>query len=610
LQKIHASGKSLLGILNDILDVSKIEAGKLELDRTLFDLEEVMETLATIVGNQSEGKELEFLMETARNVPTSLIGDPLRLGQVLINLVGNAVKFTETGEVVVRVGLEAEAGEQVTLRFTVTDTGIGMTQKDIDKLFQPFTQADTSITRKFGGTGLGLTISRRLVEMMGGKIRVESTPGVGSKFTFSARFKKAEKQGGYRQSVLADLRGLRVLAVDDSDSSLRILSSYLESFTFEVTTANSGQAALDAVRQANEAGRPFALAIVDWKMPQMDGVELAQIMRGMTDLRVRPKILLISAHGLNEMSLYAKDRVVDGILAKPFQQSKLFDAIARVSGRDGMATGKFKIAAQFNQALVAKIRGAHLLLVEDNPINQQVAQELLDNLGIGICIAENGEEAIALLSEGSFDGVLMDMQMPVMDGVTATREIRKNPKFASLPIIALTANVMISEQNEFLDAGMNDHIGKPIDPDRLVATLARWVRPARLSASVPVSMPLLQEALPDLPGIDVAESVRRVGGKVAVYYSLLDKFRVGERHTLVRIREAMFRHDLSGAERLAHTLKGTAGTLGAHALQQQAALLEEALRTGGCTDAQLQELEQALVALLENIDQAFEARVA
>lgn len=604
LQKINVSGKSLLGILNDILDVSKIEAGKLELDRTSFQLDDVMENLATIVGNQSEDKNLEFLMDTAMDVPQSLIGDPLRLGQVLINLAGNAVKFTEMGEVVVRVELEHESGDQVTLRFTVSDTGIGMSEKEIGRLFQPFTQADTSITRKFGGTGLGLTISRRLIEMMGGKVSVESQPGAGAKFIFTARFKKAEKQGGYRQSVLGDLRGLRVIAVDDSPSSLQIMKSYLESFGFDVTVAGNGRDALSEVRLANQREKPFSLAVIDWKMPQMDGIELAQKLREMADLRVTPKILLVSAHGQNELSLHAGGRVVDGVLAKPFQQSKLFDAIVKAAGRDGVATGKFKIAAQFNQALVAQIRGARLLLVEDNLINQQVAQELLENLGIGVCIAENGEEAITMLSEEAFDGVLMDMQMPVMDGVTATREIRKNPRFATLPIIALTANVMLSEQNEFLNAGMNDHIGKPIDPDKLVVTLARWVRPAHPNTARQIQ----SEPLPNLPGVDVAEGVRRVGGKIAVYYSLLDKFRVDERNTVERIREAVSRRDLKVAERQVHTLKGIAGTLGARALQNGAEILESSIASGDCSETALRLVEQELVALIANIDHAFASR--
>ena len=611
LHKIHSSAKSLLGILNDILDVSKIEAGKLEMDRTLFDLEEVMNNLATIVGDKAEEKNLEFLLETAPNVPSFLIGDPMRLGQVLINLAGNAVKFTEKGEVVVRAELEGEAGDQVVVRFTVSDTGIGMRQPEIDRLFQPFSQADSSITRKFGGTGLGLVISKRLIEMMGGSVRVESTPGVGSKFVFTAEFQKAEKQANYRQSDLNDLRGLRVLAVDDSESSLHILKSYLESFTFEVAVARNGEDALQLVRRANDGGVPFALVILDWKMPQMDGMELADSLREMPDLSVRPKILLISAHGQNEMTLQMNFRVVDGILPKPFQPSKLFDAIARISGRDRMATGRFRIGAQFNQEHIAQIRGARLLLVEDNKINQQVAQELLEGFGVGVLVAENGEEALALLDEEAFDGVLMDMQMPVMDGVTATREIRKNPKYAQLPIIALTANVMVSEQNEFLDAGMNDHIGKPIDPDRLVATLARWVRPSK-----PQPMPqvptkrAVEVPLPELPGVNVSESVRRVGGRVSTYYALLEKFKNSEGDAVARMRSALADGDQAAAQRQAHTLRGIAGTLCAESLQYHAGLLEECIKSGQPDEIEthLLQVDQELTELIAAISRALEVR--
>ncbi len=479
LQKINGSAKSLLGILNDILDISKIEAGKMEMDRIPFELEEVMGNLSTIVGVRSQEKNIEFRLETAPNVPSSLIGDPLRLGQVLINLAGNAVKFTEKGEVLLRVDLEKESDDQVTLRFTVKDSGIGMSKKEIDNLFRPFTQADTSITRKFGGTGLGLSISKRLVEMMGGRIWVESASGSGSKFIFTARFH------------------------------------------------NAGTS--------------------DW---------------------------------------------------------------------DSLALSQFRIAgAQFNQALVSQFRGARMLLVEDDEINQQVAREMLESYGIQVALAVNGEEAIAKLKEEQFDGVLMDMQMPVMDGVSTTREIRKNPQYAELPIIALTANVMVRDQKEILAAGMNDHIGKPIDPDRLVAILAKWVHPSR-----PVEIPLPRETvpvsatemLPNLPGVTVDASVRRIGGNVAFYYSLLDKFRVSERDVVPRIREALASNDTKTAERVAHTLKGIAGTLGAEVLQDLAEQLEHDIRDGsfGNVESLLAQTEKEIESLIAKIDRVIEARAS
>jgi signal transduction histidine kinase/DNA-binding response OmpR family regulator/HPt (histidine-containing phosphotransfer) domain-containing protein len=611
LHKINKSAKSLLGILNDILDVSKIEAGKMEMDRMPFELEEVMGNLSTIVGIKSQEKHLEFLLETAPDVPSMLVGDPLRLGQVLINFAGNAVKFTEKGEVIVRAELEREEGDQVILRFTVQDTGIGMSQKEIDRLFRPFAQADTSITRKFGGTGLGLTISRRLIKMMGGDVRVESVPGKGSKFIFTARFRKSNQQAHTGQAENKLLRGLRVLAVDDNKSSLHILRKYLENFTFDVAVADNGLEALNAVRRANDEGRPFSLVIVDWKMPHMSGVELAGKLRNMAGLSVKPKLLLITGYGQHE-----SPPQVDGILEKPFQQSKLFDAVARISGWDSLATGKFMLSgAQFNPVLVSQFRGAHLLLVEDDEINQQVAREMLENYGIRVTVAENGEEAIAALKAAQFDGILMDMQMPVMDGLSAARAIRSDPQYSRIPIIALTANVMVSEQNEVLSAGMNDHIGKPIDPDRLVVTLAKWVHPARTSV-----VPAAQEAapkpaapaaaIPDMPGVSVAASVRRIGGNVALYYSLLEKFRANQRGIVSDIRKAVAASDPKTAERLAHTLKGLAGTLGAESLQSPAALLESDFKNGSSENIEplLLQVEQEVANLIGKIDRAIETR--
>ena len=616
LKKINVSAKSLLRILNDILDISKIEAGKMEIEHITFELEEVMGNVATIVGNRAHEKKLEFLMQTAPDVPPLLVGDPLRLSQVLINLAGNAVKFTQHGEVTVRVLRARETKDEIVLRFTVIDTGIGMSQQEIDKLFQPFTQADSSTTRKFGGTGLGLTISKRLVEMMGGRIWVESNPGYGSRFIFVARFQKPAKQLDYRQAAINDLRGLRVLAVDQSQNSLQILKGYLESFDLEVATAGNSEDALNMVSRANGEKNPFGLVVINCKLPEMDGIDLARKLHEITFLSFRPKVLMITSSDQDELMLKIDDQMVDGILAKPFQQSKLLDAVSKVSGRSVLSSGRFKIInEQLNPEVISHIRGARLLLAEDNDINRQVAEEMLEGFGIDVTTAENGEEAIALLAAEEFDGVLMDMQMPVMDGVTATRVIRKNPRFSELPIIALTANVMVSEQNEFLEAGITDYIGKPIDPYRMATTLAKWVRPKRTAGETPVK-PMEQksesgaEPLPDLPGISVAESVRRIGGNVALYFTLLDKFRVKERDIAARIREALAADDPATSERLAHTLRGTAGTLGAKILQDLAASLESSIHKAefGEVDSLLERIEQELSAFIASIDHALEKR--
>jgi CheY-like chemotaxis protein/HPt (histidine-containing phosphotransfer) domain-containing protein len=407
---------------------------------------------------------------------------------------------------------------------------------------------------------------------------------------------------------------MHVLAVDDSERSLLILKNYLESFCFYVTLASNGREALSSARKANKDGKPISLVIVDWKMPQMDGIEIAHELRAMDELSIKPKVLLISNSSLHEMSPYLERNLVDGIMEKPLQKNKLFEAVAKVSGVNKLQTGKYRVTgAQFNMTLVDQVRGARLLLVEDNEINQQVAQELLQGFGVEVVIAENGVEAIVCLKEEKFDGVLMDMQMPEMDGITATREIRKNPQFGSLPIIALTANVYASEQNEFLAAGMNDHIGKPIDPDQLITVLAKWVRPMRTTESALPAQPVpanVTMPLPEIAGVKVAESVRRLGGKVALYYALLEKFRVSEHNAVTKIREALAAEDHKTAERLAHTLRGITGTLGAEKMQNLAELLENSIKNGSLEtiESQLVQIEQDLASLIVSIDHALELR--
>ena len=515
---------------------------------------------------------------------------------------------------VVRVARARETNNEIVLRFSVIDTGIGLSQKEIDKLFHPFTQADASITRKFGGTGLGLTISKRLVEMMGGRIWVESNPGFGSRFIFVARFKKVEKESIHNLVPLDNLHGLRVLAVNQSENGLQILKGYLDSFALDVSTASNTGDALDLVRKANEERRPYGLVIIDCKLPEMNGIEVARKLREITFLSFRPKVLLITSSDQDEMMLQMDNQLVDGILAKPFMQNKLLDAIHKVSGRGVLSSGKFRIISdQLNPELITLIRGARMLLVEDNEINRQVAQEMLEGFGLDVTTAQDGEEAIALLKNEQFDGVLMDMQMPVMDGVTATHEIRKNPRFAKLPIIALTANVMVSEQKEFLEAGVTDYIGKPIDPAHLVATLAKWVRPIRATESIPAENAFQDSAaepLPDLPGINVAESVRRIGKNVALYYSLLDKFRLKERDIADRIRAALAANDNETAERLAHTLRGITGTLGADTLQELSASLESSIHKAESAeyDTLLARIDRELATFIAGIDKALETR--
>ena len=615
LQKVHGSAKSLLGIINDVLDFSKIEAGKMEVEHVRFELEDVLGNLATVISTKADEKGLEFLFETSLNVYPHLMGDPLRLGQVLINLAGNAVKFTEKGEVLVLTEVENETADEVILRFTVQDSGIGMMQEQIDKLFQAFTQADSTTTRKYGGTGLGLSISKRIVGLMNGKIWVESTPGEGTKFIFTARFGKAVDRRAVKRDLLnVDLHGMNVLVVDDNATSRHILQSYLESISFKVTKAADGIEALQVIEQADREGAPYQLVVLDWKMPGMDGIKAAQKIHEMAGLSQIPKILLISSFSQNEMLQHLEnDSVVDGILAKPFQQSELFNAAMEIFGH-GEANGKRKaVTALFHPELAAKISGAYLLLAEDNEINQQVARELLERAGVTVAIVENGKEAVARLWEEKFDGVLMDMQMPVMGGIAATREIRKNPRLAGLPIIAMTANVMAGDREQCLAAGMNDHITKPLDPNQMVATLAKWItptQPAALPAAPKPETAQAPETLPNLPGVRVAEGMRRMDGSVTAYCAILDKFRNGQQNTLAEISLSIAANDWGKAELLAHTLKSLLGTVGAEKLKNKATELESAIhgRVNAQVELLLPAVDAELIPLFAAIDRALHLR--
>lgn len=618
LQKIYGSAKSLLSIINDILDISKIEAGKMELEEVSFKLEDVIGSISTIVATKAQEKHLEFLLDTGLDVPAYLIGDPLRLSQVLINLAGNAVKFTERGEVLILTEVERAEADYVILRFTVRDTGIGMTRKQIDNLFQAFSQADSSITRKFGGTGLGLSISKRLVELMGGNIWVESTPYKGAAFIFTARFQRSpEKQssGKYTTLPAIDLRGLKVLAVDYNENARNTLKTYLESFMFSVTLAKDGLEALEAIRKVAEENDSYDLVILDWKIPKKDGIEVARQIRAMAGENKKTRVLLISSFSQSELLRHVDEGLVDGILSKPFQQSQLFDGIMGMFGNGKDAGRKIAQEPQYDPALVARISGAHLLLVEDNEINQQVARELLERVGITVTIAENGEEAIASVLAEKFDGVLMDVQMPVMDGITAAKEIRKYPQFERLPIIAMTANVMVSDIQKYTAAGMTDHIAKPIDPDSLIAELAKWIVPANPvlpPASKPANSaePAATSGPPDIPGVNVSESLRRMGGNLKIYYRMLEHFSLDQKNVVAEIRTALAGGDQKKAERLAHTLKGLAGTIGCDALQNKSREVEESIRNDLTAEIEthLAQLESTLVALLVGIDRALQGR--
>ncbi len=585
LKKIKMSANSLLGIINDILDFSKIEAGKLEMESIDFNLEEVMHNLAPVVTMKSQEKDnLEVLFDIARDVPFFLKGDPLRLGQVLINLANNAVKFTKEGEIIISTQLVQEENDQVTLEFSVRDTGIGLTQEQIDNLFEAFTQADSSTTRKYGGTGLGLTICKRLIDMMGGEIRVESEPGKGSNFIFTATLgRSAQKEKKILESPTT-LKDMRVLVVDDNATAREILMGMLESFGFEVSLAQSGEEGLEELERTSRH-HPYDLVLMDWKMPGMNGIEASQRIKNHPGLAKIPTIIMVTAYGREEIMRQAEQVGLEGFLIKPVSASVLFDTIMQALSLEDPERVRPKVPVKRMAEKLEGIRGAWVLLVEDNEINQQVARGLLEGAGLPVDIATNGVEAIRAVKEKGFEAVLMDIQMPVMDGYQATREIRKEGHFKDLPIIAMTAHAMLGDQERCLEAGMNDYLSKPIDPEKLFSTLIKWIKPGKRVIPECVRAGTDRESaedevlpLCDLPGISVESGLTMAGGNRRLFLRLLSKFRRNHGDVANDVRNALDRDDPVTAARLVHTVKGVAGNIGARNLHLAAGDLDEALR--------------------------------
>ncbi|WP_077033852.1 response regulator [Pelomonas sp. KK5] len=605
IEKVHRSGENLLGIINDILDFSKIEAGKLALETADFRLEDVLDHLANLVGLKADDKGLELLFRVDAEVPTALRGDALRLGQVLVNLGSNAVKFTERGEVVLSIALASSDGQQAELHFQVRDTGIGMTPEQCGRLFQSFAQADASTTRRYGGTGLGLAISKNLVEAMQGRIWVESTPGSGSTFHFVARF-GVQAEPRPRRMVRADeLLGTRVLVVDDNASAREILSGMAHSFGLEVDVAREGAEALRMTADADRRALPYDVILMDWRMPGMDGVETMQRL-GEAHLSRAPTIIMVTAYGREDALGAAEQRGVRPrvVLTKPVTASTLLEAVGEALGITRLVETRASEKAGSQAEAVRQLAGARLLLVEDNELNQELALDLLRDAGITVVCASNGQEALDLLArDAAFDGILMDCQMPVMDGYTATERIRGNPAWQRLPVIAMTANAMAGDREKALAAGMVDHVPKPLDVDTMFATIARWVKPS---------------AAATLPGIDTRRGLATAGGKAELYQRLLHKFRNGPAARF----EAEFAAaradagDPQAAQRLAHTLRGTAASIGAMGVAEVAGRLETAAAPGGdpaLLAAPLAELLETLAPVLAGLadlaDEAATARV-
>ena len=566
LQKIHGAGLSLLGIINDILDFSKIENGRMDIEKTPFWLDDVFDSVATLVGQRAIEKSLEFLIHVEPGTPQGLIGDPLRLSQVLTNLVSNAVKFTEQGQIVVSVRLGSQRADAVQLLVSVKDTGIGMSAELCQRLFEAFSQADGSTTRKYGGSGLGLSISKRLVELMGGQIRAESTPQHGSTFSFDAWFGIAADL--QRKAAPVSVRGLRALVVDDNPVAIEILSEQLIGLGMRIDAVDSGRACMAALERA-DADDPYRIVFMDWRMPGMDGVATTRNIFRETLLQHPPVVVMVTVFGSEDVRQAAEEAGARSFLSKPVSQSQLVDVMSEIFAPEIRQKAQ---AAGEDSAHRERVRGLSVLLVEDNEINQQIAVELLHIGGAQVTLACNGREALDLLTTASeplpWSIVLMDLQMPVMDGHTATREIRKHPRFRDLPIVAMTAHALPEERDRCLADGMNDHITKPIDPDVLYRSVAEWGRrPAQALWQAPLNA----------VGVDVATALRRVSGNEPLYRSLLHRMQTDHADAVQQIHACLAVGDRDTAHRIAHTLKGVAGNIGAEHLAHAAARVARAL---------------------------------
>jgi PAS domain S-box-containing protein len=580
LTKTKAASQSLLDIINDILDFSKIEAGKLDIEKTNFRLEDVLENVSSVVSQKVHDKNLEFLIAAQQNLPPNLVGDPLRLGQVLINLVSNAVKFTDRGEIVVTVARGEKVPDRVNLEFSVRDTGIGMTSEQTARLFQAFSQADSSTTRKYGGTGLGLSISKRLVEMMDGNIWVESNYGVGSTFHFTAWFGIGSGETK-RRCLPLDLAGIRVLVVDDNEQAREILSESLKGLALRAQSVSSGEEAIRELVAADSVDS-YQLVMVDWHMPGMDGLETSRIIKRGERLKHIPKLVMITAFGGEDIRTQAEEMGINGYLLKPVSPSTLYDTLVELFAVGG---DEFDLSPIKRTATTSHdASGIRVLLVEDNEVNQQVATELLESAGASVRVANNGREAVHILTEGdhppTFDVVLMDLQMPEMDGFVATRLLRAKPQLYALPIIAMTAHALVEERQRCLEAGMNDHVSKPIDPDALFATLMRWAKPRQVQATGEEGSPARPAdnvILPEIDGVDMAGGLKRVAGNRRLYRDLLAQFAASHADVHLQILAAIEIGDRKLAERIVHTVKGVAGNIGLGQVFAAAEKLERAI---------------------------------
>jgi two-component system sensor histidine kinase/response regulator len=609
LEKINAAAKNLLGIINDILDLSKIEAGGFELEDTVFKLETVLESVSAVTAMPAEEKGLEIAYAVHPSLPKRFRGDPLRLGQVLTNLVGNAVKFTERGEIVVTIELAPGPSGANRVRFSVRDTGIGLDADQIARLFRPFSQATRDTTRRYGGTGLGLAICKRLVEMMGGTIGVESTPGVGSTFFFTVpltTISDALSTNRLASPRMVRIKGRRALVVDDNSSARQILSEMVESFGMHAETASNGAQAIELLEDGALRDEPYDIVLMDWRMPTMDGLETARRIREDRRLKHVPAVLMVTAYGREEVTHRAEQLGLQGVLIKPLTESVLFDTIVTILvPSDSETPADNDDTISLPSAANAALQGKRVLVVDDNAFNREVATDFLLAAGVVVETADDGQAAIEKISAGQFDAVLMDTHMPRMDGLTAARELRRDPRWAKLPIISLTAQARREDYEASLAAGMNAYLTKPIDEKLLYRTLIEVMTLHRaVDTESTVSSPKISPA----EDFELDAVLQRLRGRSSVT-RLLQGFVRDFADAPQRLRDMLAANDGDGLASLVHAVKGGASYLSSNAFFAAGDSIEHATRSGNweLVQRELPEYAERIERLIVSVRTAIEA---
>ncbi len=600
LSKIDSSAKLLLGVINDILDFSKIEAGKIELESEWFNLEDMLQDLNNLFTFSANQKSLEFILHVERDVPYTLLGDELRLKQILINFLSNSMKFTHEGEIVVLLKTVEKSNDRCTLQFEVKDTGIGMTAEQQAKIFGAFSQADESTTRKYGGTGLGLSISKKLVEMMGGHIWVESKEGIGTTFFFNANFKCKENGKGVGHYIpMPDLEGIKAFVCDDNPTTRMVISNMLKAFTFIPEDLETGETLLKRLKSLKEQER--SLLILDWQMPGMDGLEVASRIKHDNNIKHKPRTILLTAFSDVDLENKMEKGSIDAILFKPVTYSLLFDTIMEVFGKDVPKRHKIKSSNDAKTESLKQFTGAKILLVEDNEINQEVAIELLESFGLKVELATNGKIACDMILESppaKFNLVFMDLQMPVMGGLEATGKIKENKEYNNLPIVAITADVLEGVKEKCLKAGMKGFVSKPINPAEVANAIVKWAvkpeKPGQLkSGKKPKAREDVDFDFTKLENIDFKAGLERVNGNKGVYVSILRKFSANYTNILQLMLADLKASDTETLHRKLHSLKGVSGNIGANELHELLKQTESKFKEG---------IPDNAAQLLSNID--------